>query len=121
MGLFKKLQGAAGAAPTDPEAVLAQQRALGLDTADYGGPSNAEVAPDDPIFEPIEGISLEQYARVAKIGSTQGVTDEAGMAAVAEAEGLDAAAWSAAAKGWTERMTQNMAIGQTFHKYYSAG
>ena len=46
MGLFKKLQGAAGAAPTDPEAVMAQQRALGIDTADYGGPSNAAVAPD---------------------------------------------------------------------------
>jgi len=75
---------------------------------------------DDPIFAPIEGISLEEYARIAKIGANQGVTDEAGMNAIAVAEGHDAAAWGAAVKGWVDRMGQNMAIGQNFRKYYDA-
>lgn len=108
MGLFKK----------SPEEVAAMQRKMGIDTAKFGGPSNAAVADDDPIWAPIAGISLEEYARVAKIGSTQGVTDEAGMAAVARAEGLDPAAWSEAAKGWMERMGQNMAVGQRFRTTY---
>jgi hypothetical protein len=132
MGLFKKLQDGivdAGKAaadkvqaaqPTDPAAVSAMQRSHGIDTADFGGPSNAPVADDDPIWAPIEGIDLETYSRIAKIGAAQGVTDEAGMAAVAQAEGLDPAAWATAAKGWTDRMGQNMAVGQRFHKYYSA-
>ena len=118
MGLFKKLQDKV--APTDPAAVSAQQRAMGIDTADFGGPSNAPVADDDPIWAPIEGIGIDEYARVAKIGSTQGVTDEAGMAAVATNEGLDPAAWAAAAKGWTDRMGQNMAVGQRFRQHFDA-
>ena len=121
MGFLKKMQDKAmGAMATDPEAVTAQQRAMGIDTAAFGGPSNAAVSADDPIFAPIEGISLEEYARIAKIGSNQGVTDEAGMIAVAAAEGHDGAAWTAAAKGWIERMGQNMAIGQTFRKHFDA-
>ncbi len=132
MGLFKKLQDgivdagksaaekAQAAMPTDPEAVNAQQRSMGIDTAAFGGPSNAAVAPDDPIFAPIEGISLEEYARIAKLGANQGVTDEAGMNAIAVAEGHDPAAWGAAVKGWVDRMGQNMAIGQNFRKYYDA-
>ena len=121
MGFLKKMQDKAQAAvSTDPDAVKAQQRSLGIDTAAFGGPSNAAVSPDDPIFAPIEGISLEEYARIAKIGANQGVTDEAGMNAIAMAEGHDPAAWGTAVKGWVERMGQNMAIGQNFRKYYDA-
>jgi len=121
MGFLKKMQDKAQAAvSTDPDAVKAQQRSLGIDTAAFGGPSNAAVSPDDPIFAPIEGISLEEYARIAKIGANQGVTDEAGMNAIAMAEGHDPAAWGTAVKGWVERMGQNMAIGQSFRKYYDA-
>ena len=122
MGLFKKLQdGISGAMPsTDPDAVKAQQRAVGIDTASFGGPSNAPVADDDPIWAPIQGIDLATYARVAKVAQGQGVTDEAGMAAVAQAEGLDPAAFDAAAKGWIERMGQNMAVGQKFRQHLDA-
>ena len=122
MGLFKKLQESVGniGQPQTGEQVSAQQRAMGIDTANFGGPSNAPVADDDPIFAPIEGISLQEYARLAKIAQGQGVTDEAGMAAIATAEGHDAAAWSAAAKGWIDRMGQNMAVGQKFRQHLDA-
>ena len=132
MGLFKKMQDGivnagqaaaekvAAAQPTDPDAVAAQQRAMGIDTANFGGPSNAPVADDDPIWAPIEGIDLPTYARLAKMGQNQGVTDEAGMAAIAQAEGYDAGAWSAASTGWIARMGQNMAVGQRFRQHLDA-
>jgi hypothetical protein len=122
MGLFKKLQDSVSntGTPPTPDEVAAQQRAMGIDTASFGGPSNAPVADDDPIWAPIEGIDLPTYARVCKAGQTQGVTDEAGMAAVAQAQGLDPAAFSAAAKGWMDRMGQNMAVGQTFRQHLDA-
>ena len=114
MGFFKKMgDKMAGAAPS-PDEVMAQQRAMGIDTAAFGGPSNAAVADDDPIFEPVEGISLEDYARVAKAAQRQGVTDEAGMAAVGQAEGLDPDAFTRAAQEWVARMGRQMAVGQRF-------
>jgi hypothetical protein len=132
MGLFKKMQDGivnagqaaadkvAAAQPTDPDAVAAQQRAMGIDTANFGGPSNAPVADDDPIWAPIEGIDLATYARLGKIAQGQGVTDEAGMAAVAQAEGFDPAAFQTAANGWIARMGQNMAVGQRYRQYLDA-
>jgi len=134
MGLFKKMAdsakdaanaasaaagGAGGASNQDAaQAAMAQQRAMGIDTANFGGPSNAQVSDDDPIWAPIEGISLEVYAVTAKKASNLGVTDEAGMAEVAAQEGLDPAAFAAAAQGWVARMGQNMAVGQKFRTYY---
>ncbi len=122
MGLFKKLQDSVSniGTPDTPDEVAAKQRSLGIDTAAFGGPSNAPVADDDPIFAPIEGVDLPTYARVAKVAQGQGVTDEAGMSAVAQAEGIDPAAWSAASKGWIERMGQNMAVGQKFRQHLDA-
>jgi hypothetical protein len=136
MGFFKKVAdqakdaaNAAGAAvggtaappggtPPIAEAAMAQQRALGIDTAAMGGPSNAQVGDDDPIWQPIEGISLELYAVTVKKASNLGVTDEAGMAEVAQQEGLDPVAFAAAAKGWTARMGQSMYVGQKFRQHY---
>jgi hypothetical protein len=122
MGLFKKLKDSVSDIGTPPSAdqVSAQQRAMGIDTADFGGPSNAPVADDDPIFAPIDGIDLATYARLAKKGQAAGVTDEAGMAAIAEAEGIDPATWSTASKGWIDRMGQNMAVGQKFRQHLDA-
>ena len=97
---------------------MAQQRAMGIDTASFGGPSNAAVADDDPIWEPIEGISLEVYAVTAKTAQQAGATDEAGMAQVAAQEGLDPEAFARAAQGWVARMGQNMAVGQRFRTYF---
>jgi hypothetical protein len=136
MGFFKKMADqakdaanaagtAVGGAAAPPgghqaaaDAALAQQRALGIDTANFGGPSNAVVGDDDPIWEPIEGISLEVYAVTAKKASNLGVTDEVGMREVAVQEGLDPDKYVAASHGWTARMGQNMAVGQKFRQYF---
>ena len=67
MGFFKKIGDSMSGAmqPPTPEQVAAQQRAMGIDTADLGGPSNTPVADDDPIWEPVEGITLQGVAKRA--------------------------------------------------------
>ena len=67
----------------------AMQRGLGIDTAAFGGPSNAPVADDDPIWEPIGGITIEHYAWISKLATNQGVTDEAGTKAIAADNGIE--------------------------------
>ena len=123
MGLFKKLgdsvSGAMGQ-PQTPDQVMAQQRAMGIDTANFGGPSNAPVADDDPILQPVEGVSIADYARVAKAAQNKGVTDEAGMAVVAQELGFDGDTFNRAVKVWIERMGQSMAVGQKFRQHLDA-
>jgi hypothetical protein len=94
MGLFKKLS----------------------DPALLGGPSNKAVEADDPIWAPINGISLENYAELALAAQARGVTDEAGMIALGQERGWDAADTKAALDGWVQRMGQSMAVGQRFRK-----
>ena len=122
MGFFKKLGDSVGGAmqPQSPEQVMAQQRAMGIDTAAFGGPSNAAVADDDPIFAPVEGVSLEDYAKVGKIAQGRGVTDEAGMAVVAQEQGFDPDAFLRASAVWIQRMGQQMAVGQKYRQYLDA-
>ena len=92
--------------------------ARGIDPGNFGGPSNAPVAADDPIFAPIEGISLEEYARVAKIGSNQGVTTEEGLAAVGHGRGPRRRHLHPGHKGWTERWEHGHR--PTFRKHFDA-
>ena len=108
MGLFKKARDAAqqgmvhvhGAGPNDPAA--------------FGGPSTRSVAADDPIWAPINGISLQDYAALARDAQARGVTDEAGMIALGSERGWDPADTKVALDGWVQRMGQSMAVGQQF-------
>ena len=94
MGLFKKLS----------------------NPALLGGPSNESVAQDDPIWEPINGIGLDDYAQLALAAQARGITDEAGMIALGQERGWDPADTKAALDGWVQRMGQSMAVGQRFRK-----
>ncbi len=121
MGLFKKPdQSQAQSAQQMAQQAMAQQRAMGIDTANFGGPSNAPVADDDPILQPIDGISIQHYAWIAKLASKAGVTDEAGLKAVAEQNGINGDQFLRGSQGWTQRMGQSMAVGQKFRQFYDA-
>jgi hypothetical protein len=121
MGLFKKAKDAAASA----QQAFAQQQGDGrvhvkgaglIDPAVIGGPSTRSVAADDPIWQPINGISLEDYAALARDAQARGVTDEAGMITLAQERGWDPAHAKAALDGWVQRMGQSMAVGQQFRK-----
>ena len=97
---------------------MATQRAAGIDTAAFGGPSNREVAADDPVWEPISGITLDHYAWISKECQKAGVTDEAGVRQLAQQNGIDPDQYMAGANGWMQRMQQDMAVGQKFRQLF---
>ena len=109
MGLFKKAKEAAAEA----EQAFAQRRphssrvtgwctsrAPGMiDPAVMGGPSTRSVAADDPIWQPINGISLQDYAELARDAQARGINDEAGMITLAQERGWNPADTKAALDG----------------------
>ena len=123
MGLFKKAKEAAqqtqqafAQQPQGDGKVHVQDAGGMMDPAVFGGPSTRSVAADDPIWQPINGISLQDYADLARDAQARGVTDEPGMIAIAQERGWNPADTKAALDGWVQRMGQSMAVGQQFRK-----
>ena len=123
MGLFKKAKEAAQQAqqafgqPQQGDGMVHVRGAGPIDPAVMGGPSTRSVASNDPIWQPINGISLQDYADLAREAQARGVTDEAGMIAIAQEQGWNPADTKAALDGWLQRMGQSMAVGQQFRKF----
>jgi hypothetical protein len=122
MGLFKKAKDAAAAAQQgwaqqQGDGMVHVQGAGLINPAAMGGPSTSAVAADDPIWQPINGISLQDYGDLARDAQARGVTDEAGMIALGQERGWDPADTKAALDGWVQRMGQSMAVGQQFRKF----
>jgi len=88
-----------------------------IDPAILGGPSTRSVSNDDPIWQPINGISLQDYAELARDAQARGINNEAGMITLAQERGWDPADTKAALDGWVQRMGQSMAVGQQFRKF----
>lgn len=88
-----------------------------VDPAILGGPSTRSVAEDDPIWDPINGVSLQDYAEWAREAQARGVNDEAGLITIAGERGVSAADAKAALDGWVARMGQSMAVGQQFRRF----
>lgn len=88
--------------------------AQGFDPAVIGGPSNRSVAADDPIWHPINGISIEDYASLARDAQGRGINDEAGLIALAQERGWNPTDTKAALDGWVQRMGQSQAVGRQF-------
>jgi hypothetical protein len=122
MGLFDKAKKATQQAlaqqggPQQGEAVVHVRGAGPIDPAVMGGPSTRSVASDDPIWQPINGISLQDYAELAREAQARGINDEAGMITLAKERGWDQGDTKAALAGWVQRMDQSMAVGQQFRK-----
>jgi hypothetical protein len=122
VGLFDKAKKAAQQAqqamtqPTQQGPMVHVQGAGPIDTAIFGGPSTRSVAADDPIWQPINGISLQDYAELAREAQARSINNEAGMITLAQERGWDPADTKAALDGWAQRMGQSMAVGQQFRK-----
>lgn len=123
MGLFSKAKDAAQQAQ---QAWAQQQQGDGMvhvkgagpiDPAIMGGPSTRSVSAEDPIWQPINGISLQDYGELARDAQARRVTDEAGMIALGQERGWDPADTKAALDGWVQRMGQSMAVGQQFRRF----
>jgi hypothetical protein len=123
MGLFSKAKDAAQQAWAQQQVgqqgaeAVHVQGAGPIDPAILGGPSTRSVAAEDPIWQPINGISLQDYGELAREAQARGINDEAGMITLAQERGWDPADTKAALDGWVARMGQSMAVGQQFRKF----
>jgi len=71
-----------------------------------------------PDFEPIAGVSLEQYAEVAK-GLAEYNYDQSMAPQVAAMKGIGADAWQTASDTWNERIKANPSVAKQFNALYT--
>ena len=93
-------------------AAAAQQAAYQAQAGGYPG-----AAPAGADFEPIAGVSLDQYVAVSKGVSAYGY-DQSKLVDVAASKGIAAFAWDTASRGWNERIQRNPAVAQRFNQIY---
>ena len=102
------------------EMAAAQQAALQAQAmqaqAMAQAPGGAETGPD---FEPIAGVSLEQYAQVSKGVAAYGY-DQSKLVTVAVSHGIAEYDWEEAFQGWNERIKRNPAVARRFNQAYRA-
>jgi hypothetical protein len=93
----------------------AQQAAMQAQMGYAGGA--ADVDPAGPDFEPIAGVTIEQYAAVSK-GVAAFNYDASKLVEVAASKGIPAPAWEAAHHGWNDRIKANPAVARHFNQLY---
>jgi hypothetical protein len=99
-------------------AAQAQMAAVQGQTAG-GGFAQPGAAPTGPDFEPISGVSLEQFAAISK-GVAAYNYDQSKLVEVAQQHGVGAVDWDDASRGWNDRIKANPAVAQRFNLLYRA-
>ncbi len=97
----------------------AQARMAAMQQQQGGGFAAPGAAPAGPDFEPIAGVSLEQFAAISK-GVAAYNYDASKLVEVAASKGVDAASWETAHVGWNDRIKANPAVAQRFNLLYRA-
>ena len=106
----------------------AQQAAAQARMGQYGGQPGAfgqpggfgqAAAPTGPDFEPIDGVTLEQFAQVGKAVAAYNY-DGSKLPEIAAAKGIPGHAWETASAGWNQRMMANPAVAQRYNQIYRA-
>ncbi len=82
----------------------------------FGGPQ-AGVTPSGPDFDPVAGVTLEQFAGVSK-GVAAYNYDQSKLVEVAAGHGISAQSWEEASRGWNSRVQSNPAVAQRFNQLY---
>lgn len=120
MGLFKQMKQMKQSVSEAPDLVrsaMDMQAAMQVATPPPGStvpsaPGGEASAIDD---EMISNVSLARYAEICRIGTQRGVTDVAGVAAVAAEHGIGAADWDAAMNGWNARFASDTSAAMRFN------
>jgi hypothetical protein len=101
----------------------AQQAAAQARMAQFGGAQpgafGQQAAPTGPDFEPIDGVTLEQFAAVGKAVAAYNY-DGTKLPQIAASKGIPAQAWESASRGWNDRLMANPAVAQRYNQLYRA-
>ncbi len=131
MGLmkdFKDMKNVVAAAPemvdeaqkmaANSQAMAAQQQQAAAAMMAQQQQAAAAVPATGPDFEPIDGVTLEQFAEVAK-GLAEYNYDQNMAPQVAGMKGISADAWQTASAAWNDRIKANPAVAQRFNALYT--
>ena len=122
MGFFKDIKSTLGSATEAAKsAPAAKQAAEAQATAMQAGMTEGSFDPNDPGFEPVEGVTLEQYAKLCKAVAGAGLKDEAEVDTWAQQQGLQAGQFKRVNDEFTKRMGTNRALTNRFGMLYSQG
>jgi len=103
MGLFKDFKGMMDSAKDlSKQAQEMQQQAQQAQQA-----ATQPVDLNNPMWQPIEGITLDKYAEISAGLMKNGVMGLENVAKFVEGLGVPAGAWQTVQNGWVARMGQN--------------
>ncbi len=91
-----------------------------MQTGQFGGlpgAQPADVAATGADFEPVAGVSLEEYAAISR-GLAAHNYDGTKLPEIAASRGIPAESWDEAAKGWNARIQANPAVASRFNQLY---
>lgn len=74
-------------------------------------------AEDAPEVQPVNGISLRQYAQICAATQNLG-TDEDARAQYAESQGIASATWKTTSSVWSDRIVSDPRLNKTFNLYW---
>jgi hypothetical protein len=123
MGLFKQMKQMKDSVSEAPDLVrsaMEMQEAMQAaspppGSASAAAPTGSDVGTSAIDHETISNVSLARYAEICRVGTERGVTDVAGVAAVAAEHGISAADWDAAMNGWNARFASDTAAAMRFN------
>jgi hypothetical protein len=125
VGLFKQIKDVKQTVAAAPEmveqaqqmAANAQQMQAQQAAAAQQASQQEAAAATGPDFEPISGVSLEQFAEVSK-GLADVNYDQSQAPAIAATKGISGESWQAAVDGWNARIKANPAVAKRFNALY---
>ncbi len=127
MGLFKQMKDMKTTVEATPGmieqaqllAAQAQQMAAAQQAAAQAPVASAYAGyAGGPDFEPIAGVSLDQYADISKGLAAYGY-DQSKAVDVAASRGVSSDDWQQAVDGWNARIAANPTVAQQFNKLYT--
>lgn len=122
MGLFKQMKqmkDVVGEAPDLVRGAMEMQQAA-LDAQAGVGSVSSTAPPVDAGGRSLDdeemcNVSLARYAAICRAGSERGITDQAGIAAVAEEHGVGRADWDGAVAAWNARFAGDTPAAMRFN------
>lgn len=122
MGFFKDIKSTLGSATEAAKAAPAARQAAETQAdALQAGLTPDTVDSNDPGFEPVEGVTLEQYAKLCKAVAGANLKDEAEVDRWAQQQGLQPGQFKRVSDEFTKRMGTNRALTNRFGMLYAQG
>jgi hypothetical protein len=118
VGLFKQIKQMKESVSEAPELVrsaMDMQQAMQTPAPAPASASGGGSVPSALDDEVISNVSLARYAEISRVGTERGVTDLAGVAAIAAEHGINASDWQAAMSGWNARFASDTNAAMRFN------